>query len=163
MVDPREEERAWSIDQALRCPGVGAVVGDVEGMDMADSRRLQLAAEAGQTLGVLTRPAPEIRELSASGTRWVVSPQAGATDRVRWRVELRRCKAAALWAAASGGSVREWVLEWDERRRGVQVVGVDEVDVSGGVGAEVERETGGVRLAPDVAHRPGSPQVRRTA
>ncbi|HYE61401.1 MAG TPA: hypothetical protein VD997_05345 [Phycisphaerales bacterium] len=165
FIDPRPEERAWAIDQALRCPGIGAVVGDVEGMDMADSRRLQLAAEAGQTLGLLTRPAPEIKLLSASGTRWVVSPQPGMSDRVRWKVELRRCKAAALWAAASGGSVREWVLEWDERRRGVQVVtgAPGEVSVDGAGVQEVRREAGGVRVAADVARRSGAAEVRRTA
>jgi protein ImuA len=46
----------WAIDQALRCPGVGAVYAPCGALDVRDFRRLQLAAEAGCTLGILLRP-----------------------------------------------------------------------------------------------------------
>jgi protein ImuA len=152
LVDPRDEDqRLWAIDQSLRCPGVGAVLADASGLDMGASRRLQLAAEAGGGLGLLARPPQEAKSLSAAATRWVVSPRMSETKRVSWRVELRRCKAGSswrgLWSGARAGAVREWVLEWNESRGQV----------------EAARETGGVRVAPDVAGGPGQAAGRRTA
>jgi protein ImuA len=52
-----EADALWAFDQALRCPGVGAVWGAWERLDGRDFRRLQLAAEIGGTIGVLIRPA----------------------------------------------------------------------------------------------------------
>jgi len=149
-VDPcDEDQRLWAIDQSLRCPGVSAVLADASGLDMGGSRRLQLAAEAGGGLGLLARPPEEVKSLSAAATRWVVSPRVSETKRVSWKVELRRCKAGSLWSGARTGSVREWTLEWTETRTGGQV--------------EAARETGGVRVAPDVASGPGPAAGRRTA
>lgn len=169
LADPRDDDqRLWAIDQSLRCPGVSAVIADASGLDMAASRRLQLAAEAGGTLGLLARPPSEVKSLSAAATRWVVSPRVSESKRVSWRVELRRCKAGSLWSGARAGSVREWVLEWDEGRRGGRVVcGADAVLAGSGmgvdVGVEVARETGGVRVAADVAGGPGQKAGRKTA
>jgi protein ImuA len=165
LADPRDDDqRLWAIDQSLRCPGVSAVLADASGLDMAASRRLQLAAEAGGTLGLLARPPSEVKSLSAAATRWVVSPRVSESRRVSWRVELRRCKAGSLWSGARAGSVREWVLEWDEgcggRRGGRVVCGADS---RVGVDAEVCRETGGVRVAADVAGGSGQKAGRKTA
>lgn len=97
FVDPgTAAERLWAIDQALRCPGVSCLVADGSGIDMAGSRRLQLAARAGGTLGLLARPPDEIRTLSAARTRWRVGPAPNPDARwypePRWTVELLRCK-----------------------------------------------------------------------
>src|SRR5262245_51065572 len=170
LADPRDDDqRLWAIDQSLRCPGVSAVLADASGLDMAASRRLQLAAEAGGTLGLLARPPSEVKSLSAAATRWVVSPRVSESKRVSWRVELRRCKAGSLWSGARAGAVREWVLEWDEgcggRRGGRVVCGAradSGVDVGVGV-SEASRETGGVRVAADVAGGPGQKAGRKTA
>jgi protein ImuA len=168
LADPRDDDqRLWAIDQSLRCPGVSAVLADASSLDMAASRRLQLAAEAGGTLGLLARPPSEVKSLSAAATRWVVSPRVSESKRVSWRVELRRCKAGSLWSGARAGSVREWVLEWDEGRLGGRVVcgdaGLAGVGTGVDVGAEVSRETGGVRVAADVAGGLGQQAGRKTA
>ncbi|MEM7306476.1 MAG: hypothetical protein AAF682_07395 [Planctomycetota bacterium] len=68
----RPAVRLWALDAALRCPAVTAVVGDASGLDMAATRRLQLAAEAGRGLALLARPPREERQLSAAATRWRV-------------------------------------------------------------------------------------------
>ncbi len=85
--------RTWALDLALRCPSVTAVVADASGLDMAATRRLQLAAEAGGGLGLLARPPREERELSAASTRWRVrrarSESAGGP---RWTLAMLRCK-----------------------------------------------------------------------
>jgi hypothetical protein len=52
-----EADALWAFDQALRCPGVGAVWGAWDRLDVRDFRRLQLAAEVGGTVGLLIRPA----------------------------------------------------------------------------------------------------------
>ncbi|HEX5104665.1 MAG TPA: hypothetical protein VFV87_12680, partial [Pirellulaceae bacterium] len=57
MLQPADDAaELWAIDQALRCPGVGAVYAPCGALDVRDFRRLQLAAEAGGTLGILLRP-----------------------------------------------------------------------------------------------------------
>ncbi len=154
LVEPHDEDqRLWAIDQCLRCPGVSAVLADASGLDMGSSRRLQLAAEAGGGLGLLARMPEEVKSLSAAATRWVVSPRVSETKRVSWKVELRRCKAGASWGLWSGtrsGSVREWALEWNE-------------GPVGGGRVEAACETGGVRVAADVAGGPGRTAGRKTA
>ncbi len=47
------EERLWALEQLLRCPAVGLVMGWSDTLDNTAARRLQLAAEAGKTLGVI--------------------------------------------------------------------------------------------------------------
>jgi hypothetical protein len=75
FVDPPDDAaRVWAIDLALRSPAVAAVVADGCGLDMAQSRRLQLAAESGGSIGLLARPLHELRHLSAATTRWLVRP-----------------------------------------------------------------------------------------
>lgn len=95
MVDPPDAaSRLWAIDLALRSPGVAAVIADGSGLDVRASRRLQLAAEASGSLGLLARPPREAGALSAAVTRWRVSwdqPSAGAAL-ARWAVSLLRCK-----------------------------------------------------------------------
>ena len=50
-------EELWALDQALRCAGVGVVMAWLDKVDPLAFRRLQLAAETGQTLALLMRPA----------------------------------------------------------------------------------------------------------
>lgn len=103
----RPEERIWAIDQALRCAGVASVVGDVTGLDIGAGRRLQLASEAGGTLGLLTRPAWERDVLSASMTRWMVSPVVGR--RPGWRLKLSRARGMVTDGCT-------WEVWWDAAR-----------------------------------------------
>lgn len=107
-------ERAWAIDLAARSAGVAAVVADGAGLDMACSRRLQLAAasraadrangaEGGGALVMLARPWWERRALSAAAARWEVRavPDGAAP---RWEVRQTRCKGAALTGPGGGGA-----------------------------------------------------------
>lgn len=120
FVDPPDDAaRLWSIDLALRCPGVGVVIADGSRLDMAASRRLQLAAQggagrdeqAGGALVLIARPARELHDLSAAATRWrvepVVSPGAGAEP--QWTVQLLRCKGLQ---PAIQETLRRFVVEW---------------------------------------------------
>lgn len=89
---PGRAERIWTIDCALRCDGLRAVIADGAGLTIAESRRLQLAAEAGRTLGLLVRPPWELASLSVARTRWRLTPLPSPDTDQQWTLELLRCK-----------------------------------------------------------------------
>ena len=101
-------EELWAVDQALRCPGVGAVWLVCGRIAAHDFRRLQLAAECGGTLGLLLRPAKFRGQPTWADVRWMVEPQPSC-DRRRLRVELVRCR-----GATTGKSM---FLEFDEQAK----------------------------------------------
>lgn len=134
----------WAMEEALRAPAVGLVCAEIEEMNLTASRRLQLAAEAGNGLGLLLRRAPRGAALppTASVSRWRVSSLPGSPadeherlpGRPRWKAELLR---------ARGGRPKTWNLEWrddrnDENRNGD----------TGGAAA------GGFALVPPLRDRP---------
>lgn len=87
---PDARARLWAADLASRCASV-LVIADGSGLDMAATRRLQLAAEAGGWMVHLARPPWEAKELSAAATRWAVGREL-APDAPRFRLHLLRCK-----------------------------------------------------------------------
>ena len=129
-VDPPDQAgRLWAIDLAARCAGVAVVVADGHGLDMAETRRLQLAAEAGTTLVLLTRSAREHKTLSAATTRWAVRPAVSETSWPRWEVELLRCKGMQRGTGKEGRHV--WLVEGKrERGQGLVVIPAEPGDRS---------------------------------
>ena len=69
----RARDVLWAMEEALRCRAVGVVIGELRarGIDQVMTRRLALAAAAGDTLGLLLRTAPH-DEPSAAATRWII-------------------------------------------------------------------------------------------
>lgn len=106
----------WAMEEGLRCPGLTAVVGELDRLNLTAGRRLQLAAEAGATTGLVLRRA-DARETgeggaSAATTRWRIAAapsSAGPVPRslgsACWRVELLRCR---------GGRPGDWMVEWHD-------------------------------------------------
>jgi len=78
----RDEDEIWAIDQALRCPGVTAVLAWPKRVSSTALRRWQLAARGSGTVGFLVRPAAARREPSWAEARLNVAalPMLG-----RWR------------------------------------------------------------------------------
>lgn len=108
LVRPDSDADAlWALDQALRCPGVGAAWCWCSHLDNRDFRRLQLAAECGRTLGLLVRPARVCGTPTWSSVQWLVQPLPSQGHR-RLSVELVRCRGGV------NGQVRQ--LEWSEAR-----------------------------------------------
>jgi cell division inhibitor SulA/protein ImuA len=68
------KESLWATEQTLRCPLFGAVLGWAASITDRNVRRLQLAAEAGGSLGILYRPPQAARELSPAALRLRLSP-----------------------------------------------------------------------------------------
>ena len=89
-----EADALWALDQALRCPGVGAVWTEWDWIDMRDFRRLQLAAECGGTLGLLVRSA---RYRGRSPSRWPARPARAASPASTLRPSRPR------WTGRCGG------------------------------------------------------------
>lgn len=113
FVDVRERDaRVWAIDVALRSGVATCVVADGQGITLAESRRLQVAAKCGRGVALLARPWHEAAELSAAATRWMVTPKAShASDesktRVAWTLTLVRSKGESLGMDA-GSLIAEW-------------------------------------------------------
>jgi protein ImuA len=103
---------AWAMEEAARCPDVGAVVGQIPGaLPVAAGRRLTLAAEAGGGGAVLLRPAGAPAErVPGAVTRWRVTPAPsapapwGEPGPPRWRLALEHCR---------NGRPHDWMVEWN--------------------------------------------------
>lgn len=84
-------DRAWVIEQALRCRGIGGVVAWVGPRQERLLRRLQLAVEQGRGRGFLIRPEEARCEKCSGDVRFLVHPRPSEEsdlDRGRRRVEI---------------------------------------------------------------------------
>ena len=91
-------------------PALSAVLGQVDRLSLAASRRLQLAAETGRVTLLLLRTAGTAPRTTAAVTRWCVdtesSPGATAAPGLgdpAWHIELTRCR---------GGRPGAWAVSW---------------------------------------------------
>ena len=82
VVRPNAQDEQWAAVQSLRSPAVAAVWGAMDRLDSRAFRRLQLAAQAGRTLGLLLRP-PSARGQPS----W-----ADARLAVEGRLQIANCK-----------------------------------------------------------------------
>ena len=100
------------MEEALRHPGLSAVVGELARLPMVASRRLVLAAEKSGVMALALRRRREGTAaetgLSAASTRWRITPLPSAPlatpgiGRARWQVSLLRCR---------GGEPADWIME----------------------------------------------------
>jgi protein ImuA len=133
-----ETERLWAFEEGLRTRGLAAMVCELEKpLDLAGSRRLQLAAETGSTGFALRLDGQGIAGASAMETRWRIAsaPSRPAEDDPlapglpRWTVSLDRCR---------GGRPGHWLMEWNDA-------------------------TGDLAVAAPLRHRPDLPARARVA
>jgi len=139
------QEELWALDQALRCPGVSAVMAWVDKIEPRAFRRLQLAAEIGKTLALLIRPANVRSQPTWSDVQLLVTPRSGpefnhnALNRNEnrfCRVTLLRQRGKAGTNTPEGTSVE---LEIDEQQGLMK-------------GVRRRHESRSMHLAPRVAH-----------
>jgi protein ImuA len=106
----RSQDLAWAMMEALRCPQVSAVMTVLDGVDLTDSRRLQLAAESSGATGFLLGDATSA-PVAAPITRWKISSNMGKPgqrfDEPSWKVDLLYCR---------GGRPASWSIEWRNQR-----------------------------------------------
>lgn len=99
-----------ALEESLRHPGLGAVVGEIRKASLTATRRLLLAAERSGVAAFLFRRAAtsQAQEPSAAVTRWRIravpsqSLDMPSLSRSRWEVALER---------ARGGDAHQWIVE----------------------------------------------------
>lgn len=70
----RPKETLWSLEEALKCEALVAVVGEVTELSFKESRQLQLAVENSHVTGFIHRFRPKSENAVACITRWKISP-----------------------------------------------------------------------------------------
>ena len=98
IVDATAKEAAWAMEQALRAGCCGAVLGWFLQGHTADQdlRRLQVASEAGQSLGIAFRPLRALDNPSPAPLRLSVR---GRDDSAAPELRLLKCRGALPPAA----------------------------------------------------------------
>ena len=107
----------WVMEEGLRMSALAAVIGEPPGsVDLTASRRLQLAAEAGGTLGIVLNPEGAGRfAANALESRWRIdTAPAGDVFRPCWKVSLERCR--------GGAQGLHWIVERNEETDNFAVV-----------------------------------------
>jgi hypothetical protein len=84
------QDYQWSLIQILRCSGVAAVVCWPEKANERMLRRLQIAAERGDTIGFLIRSPSALREPSWARYRLLVEACCSPEQSRRWKITLIR-------------------------------------------------------------------------
>jgi len=111
FVDLKNERDAvWTIDEALKCNGLAAVVGELHELSFTNSRRLQLAVERSQVTGFILRKTAKKINTTACISRWrIKSLPCEPFDDLpgicfpKWRVELLRIR---------NGKPGVWNTQW---------------------------------------------------
>jgi protein ImuA len=105
------------MEEALRCRAVGVVIGEMRsrGIDQVMTRRLALAAAAGDSLGLLLRTTPR-DEPSAAATRWIIG---AAPSFLRSGGDDESChglgppRLTARLVRNRRGHLGAWIVEWN--------------------------------------------------
>ncbi len=97
------DENLWAMQQALLCGGAACVIAELgDGPDLKTSRRLQLAAEEGGTLGIALISGRA--QTSAAQTRWSCEPC--AENMWNWRLTKNKSGVLGDWRVSIKGEDR---------------------------------------------------------
>jgi protein ImuA len=107
---PAHKHLLWTMEEALKCDGLAAVVGEISELNFTNSRRLQLAVEQSSVTGFLLRQQARHTNTIASVSRWKISPLPSELQDdlpgvgfPRWQVELLKIR---------NGMPGVWQIEW---------------------------------------------------
>jgi len=110
----KDKDVLWVMEEALKCAGLAAVVGELREIDFKQSRRLQLAVEQSHVTGFVLRNESHKMGATACAARWQIKPLPGEpVDGLpglgfpRWQVELLKVR---------NGQPGSWVVEWSDGR-----------------------------------------------
>ncbi len=95
----KEQQILWAMEEALKCKGLSAVIGEVQDLSFTASRRLQMAIEQSRVTGFILRRNPRSVNVTASVARWKITPLPSelpgdmpGVGFPRWNVELLKIK-----------------------------------------------------------------------
>jgi len=110
---PNEHDLLWTIEETLRSPAIGLVIGEPNRpMSLTTGRRLQLAAEKGQTTGLML--IQNGQGSNASETRWKCTPIADHSQTAtlhQWQI-IKNKK----------GIVGNWMINWNGKTNSIHMV-----------------------------------------
>jgi protein ImuA len=106
----KEKEMLWAIEEALKCEGLAAVVGELPELSFTASRRLQLAVEQSRVTGFILRYNPRSNNTTACVTRWNITPLPSQLNDTMPGVGFPRWQADLL--KVRNGKPGNWQLEW---------------------------------------------------
>lgn len=87
-----EKERLWSIETALRSSACALVIAPLANASLTISRRLLLAAERGQSIGLFSI-APRMKSMiTGAQSRWEVTAVRSPSHHPRWRLDIVKWK-----------------------------------------------------------------------
>src|SRR5689334_6538562 len=75
-----EKQVLWAMEEALKCEGLAAVVGEIKDIDFTVSRRLQLAVEQSRVTGFILRNNPRTLNTTACVARWQITSLPSETE-----------------------------------------------------------------------------------
>lgn len=106
----RERDVLWVMEEALKCKGLAAVVGELREINFTQSRRLQLVVEKSGVTGFILRKDANKLSTTACTARWKISPLASVSEEglpglgfPRWNVELLKVR---------NGNTGQWKVQW---------------------------------------------------
>ena len=105
----KETHILWAVEEALKCEGLSAVIGELAGLSFTASRRLQLAIEQSRVTGFILLKNTRALNTTACVTRWRINHiQTLETDSTGvgfacWNVELLKVK---------NGNPGQWQIEY---------------------------------------------------
>ena len=107
----KERDLLWTMDEALKCEALTAVIGEIDAVTFTESRRLQLAVEQSNVTGFLIRNTVQKKvATSACVSRWrITSLPCKRIDDLpgigfpKWQVELLRIR---------NGKPGTWEVSW---------------------------------------------------
>jgi protein ImuA len=109
-----EKDLLWTMEQALKCEGLAAVIAEVQEINIIQSRRLQLAVESSKVTGFLLRNDPRKLGANTCVARWQIAPIPSELNNdlpgvgfPRWQIDLLRVR---------NGTPGTWKLEWIDGR-----------------------------------------------
>lgn len=106
----KEKDILWSMEEALKCAGLAAVIGEMPDISFTSSRRFQLAVEQSRVTGFILRSNPRNQHPNSCIARWKIKSIPGFTEDglpglgfPRWQVDLEKIR---------NGRPGSWQVEW---------------------------------------------------
>jgi len=106
----KEKDVLWTMEEALKCNRLTAVIGELREINFTESRRLQLAVEQSRVTGFILRQQSRIQNTIACVSRWrITSLQSELEEGMpgvgfpRWHAELLKVR---------NGYSGKWKVEW---------------------------------------------------
>lgn len=110
----KQKDVLWVVEEALKCDGLAAVIGEIPELNFTASRRLQLAIEQSRVTGFIVRRTQRNPGITASVARWKITPLPSAIEDDMPGVGFTRLQVELL--KIRNGTPASWQIEWSAGR-----------------------------------------------